>query len=40
MNARRYYEEHFTKDVFIDKLEKIFIEMKDGRELCLQEKLY
>lgn len=40
LNARRYYEEHFTKDVFIDKLEKIFIEMKDGRELCLQEKLY
>ena len=31
---------NFTKDVFIDKLEKIFIEMKDGRELCLQEKLY
>jgi len=39
-NARCYYEEHFTKDVFIDKLEKIFIELKDGRELCLKGKLY
>ena len=40
LNSRSYYEKHFTKDVFIDKLEKIFTEMKDGRELCLKEKLY
>lgn len=39
-NGRKYYEGHFTKDAFVAKLEKIFIEMKEGKDLCSKEKLY